>query len=222
MNQRNFLDLPVLSNAEVIVLLKRYGVEFQYWPQGLLPPAASAYLQEVAQSSFDARHEERLPGMEDHLVLDEYLVSCVSAKPIIRTEWGYLTGDRSPRWIYGTLSLMHTIGIASFMAGNTTVSPGIRSCFAGLLKAEAQGYAGVEIWPGSDVELCCAVAMCDGTESVLTEELRQIQIVDFLVGVLKANGLGQMINKAVQMDVDKADSISVAEAYCLRVPLHYH
>ena len=140
MSQRNFLDLPVMSNAEVLALLTRYGVELEYWPRGLLPPAASAYLQEVASSSFAARNEELRVGVEDHLVLGEYLESYVSEKLIIRTEWGYLTGDQSPRWVKGTFSLMHTIGIASYMAGNTTVSPGIRSSFAALLKSGVKSH----------------------------------------------------------------------------------
>lgn len=211
-----------MSNADLTAHLKRYGVEFEYWPHGLLPPAASAYLQEVARSAYDARHEETLPGLDDHLVLEEYLASCVSEKPIIRTEWGYLTGDRSPRWVDGTLSLMHTIGIASPVAGNTIVSAGIRSTFAGLLEIESRNYAGVEIWPGSDVELCCVVARCNGTESMLTEELRQIQIVDFLIGVLRNNGLGQMISKAIAMDRQKKDGISVALAHSMPGPPNYH
>ena len=136
MNQRNFLDLPVMSNAEVVALLSRHGVDFEYWPQGLLPPAASAHLQESAETSFEERHEEMCLGTEDILVLDEYLRSCVSEKPIIRTEWGYLTGDQSPRWVDGTLTLMHTIGIASHLAGYPTVNPGIRTTFGELLKGQ--------------------------------------------------------------------------------------
>lgn len=222
MNQRNFLDLPVMTNAEVVALLSRHGVEFEHWPHGLLPPAASAYLQEVAKTSFDERHEEMRLGTEDILVLDEYLASCVSEKPIIRTEWGYLTGDRSPRWVDGTLTLMHTIGIASYMAGNTTVSPRIRSSFAELLKSELNGHVGVDIWPGSDVELCCVVAQCACTESVLSDELRQIQIVDFLVGVLKGNRLGQMICMAVQMDGPGKECISMVGNCSLPESPHYH
>ena len=222
MNQRNFLDLPVMSNAEVVALLTRHGVEFEYWPHGLLPPAASAYLQEVARSSFDARNEESLAGMEDHLVLDEYLASCVSEKPIIRTEWGYLTGDRSPRWVEGTLSLMHTIGVASYKAGNTTVSPGIRSNFTELLKFELKGHVGVDVWPGSDVELCCVVAKCACTESALADELKQIQIAEFLIQVLKGNRLGQMICMAVQMESHSKDGISVMDGCSMPESLHYH
>lgn len=222
MNQRNFLDLPVLTNAEVVAFLLRHGVEFEHWPRGCLPPAASAYLQEVAQTSFDERQEEMLLGTEDILVLDEYLASCVSEKPIIRTEWGYLTGDQSPRWVDGTLTLMHTIGIASYKAGNTTVSPRIRTSFAELMKVEVKGHVGVDIWPGSDVELCCVVAQCACTDSVLNEELKQIQIVDFLIGILRGNRLGQMICMAVQMESLGNDCISMVESCSLPESPHYH
>lgn len=211
-----------MSNVEVVAFLTRHGVDFEHWPHGLLPPAASAYLQEVARTSFEERHEESLLGTEDILVLDEYLASCVSEKPIIRTEWGYLTGDQSPRWVDGTLTLMHTIGIASYMAGNTTANPRIRTSFADLLKAEVKGHVGVDIWPGSDVELCCVVAQCACTESVLNDELKQIQIVDFLIGVLRGNRLGQMICLAVQMDVDGKDGNSMVDSCSMPESPHYH
>lgn len=222
MTQRKFLDLPVMSNAEVVTLLTRHGVDFAHWPHSMLPPAASAHLQEAANAAFDARQEEHVAGVEDHLVLGEYLESCVSEKPIIRTEWGYLTGDRSPRWVDGTLSLMHTIGVVSYKAGNPTISSGIRSGFADQLRLELKDKTGVNIWPGSDVELCCVVAQCAVTESSLDDELKQIQIVDFLLEILKGNRIEQMICAAIQQEVHGRNAINVLGGGSLPISLQYH
>lgn len=208
MTPRNFLDLPTMLNPEVIAFLRTYGLDFAHWPHGLLPPAASSHLREVAQATFDERDSDVPAGMEDHLVLDEYLNSCASEKAILRTPWGYLTGDSSPRWVDGVLVLMHTIGIASPRAGRTTVSAGVRSGFAELLKAEAKHYEAVAIWPGNEVELCCIVAQCDCTDSPLTEESRQMQVVEFLISMLQKNTLEQLIERAVSVDAG-GESIKV-------------
>jgi len=200
MTPQNFLDLPTMSNPEAIAFLLDHGLDFAHWPQGLLPPAASSHLREAAQATFDERDSEVPAGMEDHLVLDEYLNSCASEKAILRTPWGYLTGDSSPRWVDGVLVLMHTIGIASPRAGKTTVSPGVRSGFAELLKVEAKYYDAVEIWPGNEVELCCIVAQCDCTNSPLVEESRQMQVVEFLISMLQKNTMEQLIDRAVLAD----------------------
>jgi hypothetical protein len=208
MTPQNFLDLPMMSNPEAIAFLLDHGLDFAHWPQGLLPPAASSHLREVAQATFDERDSEVPAGMEDHLVLDEYLNSCASEKAILRTPWGYLTGDSSPRWVDGVLVLMHTIGIASPRAGKTTVSPGVRSGFAELLKVEAKYYDAVEIWPGNEVELCCIVAQCDCTNSPLVEESRQMQVVELLISMLQKNTMEQLIDRAVSADAG-GESIKV-------------
>lgn len=197
MTPQNFLDLQMMSNPEVIAFLRAHGLDFAHWPHGLLPPAASNHLRTAAQATFDERDSDVAAGMEDHLVLDEYLNSCASEKAILRTPWGYLTGDSSPRWVDGTLVLMHTIGIASPRAGKTTVSAGVRSGFAELLKAEARHYEAVSIWPGNEVELCCIVAQCDCTDSPLVEESRQMQVVELLISMLQKNMLEQLIDRAV-------------------------
>ena len=197
MTLQNFLDLPMMSNPEVVAFLRAYGLDFAQWPHGLLPPAASSHLRAVAQESFDERDSHVPARVEDHLVLDEYLDSCASEKAILRTSWGYLTGDSSPRWVDGTLVLMHTIGIASPHAGKPTVSVGVQSSFMELLKTEVEKFDAVAIWPGNEVELCCIVAQCDCTDSPLVEESRQMQVVEFLTLMLQKNMLEHFIERAV-------------------------
>ena len=221
MTPQNFLDLPMMSNPEVVAFLRAYGLDFAHWPHGLLPPAASSHLRAVAQESFDERDSHVPARVEDHLVLDEYLDSCASEKAILRTSWGYLTGDSSPRWVDGTLVLMHTIGIASPRAGKPTVSASVQYSFSELLKAEVKNFEAVAIWPGNEVELCCVVAQCDCTDSPLVEESRQLQVVEFLISMLQKNMLEHFIERAVSSGAS-GDGINLDRKVTVSESIRFH
>lgn len=81
-----FLDLPTHSDGDVINLLRQHGVDFKYWPRGLLSPAVSEHLQQAAQGNFDASHHDRALDEDDIWDLETYLrymsPQCHAASPV--------------------------------------------------------------------------------------------------------------------------------------------
>ncbi|MBK4736094.1 hypothetical protein [Noviherbaspirillum pedocola] len=192
-----FLDLPTYSERDVVNLLSQHGVDFRYWPTGLLPPAVSEHLQQSAQGTFDAGHQDRALDNDDLQDLETYLAACNAERAIVRTPWGYLTGDQSPRWRDGCLVMLSQVSIAGFGLGQPVVAPRIRTMIAELLRREAKAYPAVTVTLGQEVELCRLECQCDSTELGLVEEERQTQLAQFLISLLEHNALLRILQAAV-------------------------
>jgi hypothetical protein len=160
-----FLDLPTYSDPAAIAFLQLHGLDFTHWPRGMLPPAISQHLQQTAERNFDVAHDVLPAHNDDVKDLEAYLASCASERAILRTHWGYLTGDQSPRWIDGALVLVSTVAIAGFGLGQPVVVPRLRTMFVELLKREARRYRAVTVMAGNEVELCRIMCQCDSTDA---------------------------------------------------------
>ncbi len=100
--QNAFLDQPTLSSAEIAAFLRKSGLDFDLWPQSVLP--------EEMLKALDAGTDEDIemltthgtttsPSSDEHSVkIGEYRAELIAEnhapRPMLRTSWGLLVGKK--------------------------------------------------------------------------------------------------------------------------------
>jgi hypothetical protein len=100
--QNAFLDQPILSSAEIAAFLRKSGLDFDLWPQSVLPEEMlkaldtgtdediemlTAHGATTLQSSDE--HSAKLGGYRAELIGENH-----APRAILRTSWGLLAGEK--------------------------------------------------------------------------------------------------------------------------------
>lgn len=221
MSQIPFLSLPVLQDDQVQSILLAYTVQFDRWPQALLPPCVTERIVAEAKDNLERRHERGAVDKVDEQTYMDQMTFCRTEKPILRTAWGYLMGERAPRWHDGSLALMNMIAISCFACMPPAVEHGMQRALMNSLSEIVRETPGVMVIPGSEGELCRLACACVWEDEADTELSPCAQMINIAHDLFEQQRLHNLIHHAAAEVSNAGQSLSVAERYAPS-SLHFH
>ncbi len=84
-----YFSQPVLSNLDIVNVLKKVGLDFAAWPQSKLPDACVAL--QISQETDYVKNRDEVSKQQ---VIAGVMQRTSAPHPIIRTSWGLLIGER--------------------------------------------------------------------------------------------------------------------------------
>jgi hypothetical protein len=100
--QNAFLDQPISSSAEIAAFLRKSGLDFDLWPQSVLPEEMLKALDAGTDEDIEmltAHSATTSPSSDKHRAkLGQYRAELIAEnhapRAIIRTSWGLLVGEQ--------------------------------------------------------------------------------------------------------------------------------
>jgi hypothetical protein len=186
--QNAFLDQPILSSAEIAAFLRKSRLNFELWPQSVVPEEMLTALDAGTDEDIEmlaAHNTTTAQSSEEHSVnLGEYRAELIAQnhapRAILRTSWGLLVGQK----------------VAADMA------PGLPYA---RYSVEVQCE---KAWNNPNVGAYCDACM-ELLEESLQDFLQQNRSVDIEMGDADVDGLLKLSVFVTPTDDDNAEPVAV-------------